>query len=221
MAAADSVDERHRIAQMDSCTICRGEGATACAAASEGGDGESAAAAAAAGSAASAGSAAGSCEGEGVDASPRGDAAPARCMQCIEHGLAFNASYTIPAVASAMIRCFTARGLRRSLVRDNSCVVQWAPFTKIAWPRVLNGEAGGPCLCSSRDTDTGDALVVIVRAGACAVCRLPARVLLLHPCGLGKQATAVQSTAYSTTQATAAARTSYVGLTVAKLCARC
>lgn len=61
------------------------------------------------------------------------------CRRCCAEGLAFHASYTIPAVTKAMVRQLTRRGLRRSLAKDGSCVVQWAPFTKMNWNRVLAG----------------------------------------------------------------------------------
>ena len=64
------------------------------------------------------------------------------CEKCQEAQLAFNASYTIPTVQRAMVTAFTGLGLRRSLARDKTCMVQWAPFTKIAWKRVLEGQLG-------------------------------------------------------------------------------
>ena len=53
--------------------------------------------------------------------------------------LAFHATYTIKEVQRRMWEALQASGMRRSLPRDRTCVLQWAPFTKISWPRVLQG----------------------------------------------------------------------------------
>ena len=54
--------------------------------------------------------------------------------------MAFHASYTIPQTQAAIISALQKRGLRRSLPRDQSLVIQWAPFSKTAWNRALKGD---------------------------------------------------------------------------------
>ena len=50
-----------------------------------------------------------------------------------------HAVHPVPAVASALREALAERGLRRSLGYDARCVLQWAPFTRVLWPRALAG----------------------------------------------------------------------------------
>jgi hypothetical protein len=59
---------------------------------------------------------------------------------------AFVASCPVAATQRAVTRSLCRRGLLRLTGREQcDCVIQWAPFSKIAWTPVIEGERGsGP-----------------------------------------------------------------------------
>lgn len=61
--------------------------------------------------------------------------------------MAFEVSYAGSPVAERCItRALAARGLRRGSASDRDCVVQWVPYSQIAWCRALQPVAGVPPL---------------------------------------------------------------------------
>lgn len=83
--------------------------------------------------------------------------------------MAFEVSYPgSPVVERCVVRALAARGLRRGTAADPDCVVQWVPYTKIAWCRALDPRHGGlPLLVSSFPIRTAivrkDALAGVMR----------------------------------------------------------
>ena len=47
--------------------------------------------------------------------------------------MAFYAKYTVPGTEKAIVENLKKYKLRRSLVYDKECVIQWAPFSKLKW----------------------------------------------------------------------------------------
>ena len=72
---------------------------------------------------------------------------PRAAFSLFDIGMAFEVSYAGSPVAERCItRALAARGLRRGTASDRDCVVQWAPYSQIAWCRALQPVAGVPPL---------------------------------------------------------------------------